>query len=107
MMSNSSMAQVPTAYASKYLQQLCKHWQHNLEVAFTPEQGTITFPRDARGADWKDKAVVTLIARPGTLECRIDASEPGQLEALKGALARHLDRFAFREAPLAFHWVDG
>jgi uncharacterized protein len=26
---------------------------------------------------------------------------------LKGALARHLDRFAFREAPLGFDWVDG
>ncbi|HEX7694289.1 MAG TPA: DUF2218 domain-containing protein, partial [Sphingomonas sp.] len=25
-------------------------------------------------------------------------------EGLKGAVARHLDRFAFREAPLAFDW---
>ena len=40
------------------------------------------------------------------LVCRIEASEPGQLEGLKGALARHLDRFAFREAPLAFDWKD-
>ena len=37
---------------------------------------------------------------------RIEASAPGQLEALKGAVARHLDRFAFREAPLTFDWVD-
>jgi hypothetical protein len=43
----------------------------------------------------------------GALICRIDASAPGQLEALKGAVARHLDRFAFREAPLTFDWVDG
>jgi len=35
---------------------------------------------------------------------RIEASAEGQLEALKGAVARHLDRFAFREAPLAFDW---
>ena len=58
------------------------------------------FPRDARGASWAGDGVVTLDARHEALECRIDASEPGQLEALKGALARHLDRFAFREAPL-------
>ena len=38
--------------------------------------------------------------------CRIDASAPGQLEGLKGAVARHLDRFAFREAPLTFDWKD-
>jgi len=30
----------------------------------------------------------------------------GQLDALKGAVARHIDRFAFREAPLAFDWRD-
>jgi hypothetical protein len=29
-----------------------------------------------------------------------------QLDALKGAVARHIDRFAFREAPLAFNWQD-
>ena len=103
----SSTASVPTANGSRYLQQLCKHWAHNLEVDFTAERGTVIFPRDARGADWKDKGVVTMIAHATTLECRIDASEHGQREALKGALARHLDRFAFREAPLTFAWVDG
>ena len=38
------------------------------------------------------------------LEVRVDASSPDQLEGLKGAVARHLDRFAFREAPLMFDW---
>ena len=49
-MIHTATAQVPTAHASKYLQQLCKHWQHNLAVAFTADHGTVTFPRDARGA---------------------------------------------------------
>ena len=62
--------------------------------------------RDARGAEWAGDGTVTLTAHADHLECRIDASEPGQLEALKGALARHLDRFAFREAPVAFDWHD-
>jgi len=38
-MTFSSIADVPTAHASKYLQQLCKYWQHNLEVAFDAERG--------------------------------------------------------------------
>jgi hypothetical protein len=105
-MTVSSTAQVPTASGSKYLQQLCKHWSHNLAVEFTAERGTVVFPRDARGADWPGDATVTMIAHPETLECRIDASVDAQREGLKGALARHLDRFAFREAPLQFAWQD-
>lgn len=105
-MSVASTAHVPTANGSKYLQQLCKHWAHNLAVSFDAGQGTVTFPRDARGADWQGDGVVRFAAQPDALDCRIEASEPGQLEGVKGAVARHLDRFAFREAPLAFDWRD-
>jgi len=103
-MSVSSTATVPTKSGSRYLQQLCKHWTHNLEVEFTPEHGTVRFPRDMRGANWTNDGMLTLTARPDALECRLDASEAAQLEALQGAVARHLDRFAFREAPLPFDW---
>ena len=102
----SSIARVPTQNGSKYLQQLAKHWSHNLDVRFDAEQARIVFPRDARGADWPGDGTVTMRAQPGQLECRIDATAPGQLDGLKGALARHLDRFAFREAPLTFEWQD-
>jgi uncharacterized protein len=105
-MSASATASVPTAHGSKYLQQLCKHWAHNLQVEFDAAKGTVVFPKDARGASWAGDGLVTVTAGDGTLECRIDASEAGQLEGLKGALARHLDRFAFREAPLQFAWKD-
>ncbi len=103
-MTLTTTASVPTASASKYLQQLCKHWEHNLAVEFTPAHGTVVFPKDARGADWPGDALVTFDAGADALEVRIDASIEGQLEGLKGAVARHLDRFAFREAPLAFDW---
>ena len=105
-MNASSIAEVPTAHGSRYLQQLCKHWAHNLAVEFDAREGKVIFPGDARGADWPGDGLVTMNARDGVLSCRIDASSPGQLEALKGAVARHLDRFAFREAPLRFDWVD-
>lgn len=103
-MTVSAMARTPTAQASKYLQQLCKHWEHNLAVTFDATHGTVVFPKDARGADWPGDATVTFVAEGDALLTRIDASDPAQLDGLKGAVARHLDRFAFREAPLAFDW---
>ncbi|GAA0326228.1 DUF2218 domain-containing protein [Sphingomonas oligophenolica] len=101
---DSAIARVPTTSGSKYLQQLCKHWQHNLAVEFTPAHGTVVFPKDARGADYPGDGLVTFDAGPEALAIRIDASSAEQLEGLKGAVARHLDRFAFREAPLALDW---
>ncbi len=105
-MAVATIAAVPTANGSRYLQQLCKHWQHNLAVEFTPDHGTVVFPRNARGADWPGDGLVTFDAGEAALEVRIDASSPAQLDGLKGAVARHLDRFAFREAPLSFDWRD-
>ena len=105
-MTFTTSAVVPTARASRYLQQLCKHWAHNPAVIFTPEHGTITFPKDVRGADHPGDAIVTFDARDAALDVRIDATSAEQRDNLKEVVTRHLDRFAFREAPLAFDWRD-
>lgn len=97
-------AAVPTEHASRYLQQLCKHWQHNLDVAFDAERGRVAFPRDTRGADWPGEGIVTFTAGSDALAIRVEATAAGQLDGLKGAVERHLDRFAFREAPLRYDW---
>ncbi|MEG3180612.1 DUF2218 domain-containing protein [Sphingomonas sp. LT1P40] len=104
-MAVSANGTAATSSASKYLQQLCKHWSHNLKVEFTAEHGTVVFPKDARGADWPGDAVVTFDALPVALAIRIDASVSGQLDGLKGAVERHVDRFAFREGALVYVWV--
>ncbi len=103
---NFATAQVATANGSRYLQQLCKHWAHNLEVEFDAAHGRIVFPKNGRGGDWPDDGVFTMTASPDTLSCHIKASDPGQLEGLKGAVERHLNRFAYREGELSFDWRD-
>ncbi|WP_230771258.1 DUF2218 domain-containing protein [Sphingomonas sp. Leaf4] len=104
MSTHTGTATVQTPNASRYLQQLCKHWQHNLTVEFTPDHGTVVFPKDARGADYPGDALVTFDAGADALTVRIDATSGEQLAALEGAVARHLDRFAFREGALTFDW---
>jgi hypothetical protein len=99
-------ARAPTSNARKYSLAVGKHWAHNLEVVDDGEAVRITFPKDARGADWPGDALVTLVPENGALVCRIEASAPAQRDGLKGAVERHVDRFAFREAPLVFEWRD-
>ncbi|MFM5948256.1 MAG: DUF2218 domain-containing protein [Novosphingobium sp.] len=105
-MTFSSTAIVPTDKASRYLQQLCKHWSHNMAVEFDPQHGKVVFPKDARGAEWPGDGLFTMAAGETTLTCRIEATSAGQLEGLKGAVQRHLDRFAFREGELVYDWQD-
>jgi hypothetical protein len=105
-MNPASIAIVSTPHGSRYLQQLCKHWAHNLEVSFTPERGTVLFPANARGGNHRGDGLATFVADDGALNVRLDASSPDQLESLKGAVARHIDRFAFREGPLSYEWRD-
>ncbi|MFN3620479.1 DUF2218 domain-containing protein [Sphingorhabdus sp.] len=105
-MSFIASARVPTDSASKYLQQVCKHWEHNLPVCFDASHGEIIFAKDARGANWPADATVSLDAEADALICTIQASSEGQRDGLKGALERHIDRFAFREGPLVYNWID-
>ena len=94
----ASVARVPTPSASRYLQQLAKHWSHKMTVEFSPEEGSIDFPNGAR---------LTMRAAPDTLDLllTVPAGEDGA--RMREVVASHLDRFAFREAPLTFDWRDG
>lgn len=102
----TSSAAVPTENGSRYLQQLCKHWSHNLAVEFDAQKGRVTFPKDARGQNHPGDGHLAMTAGPEHLLVRIDASSPDQPASLKSVAASHLDRFAFREAPLRFEWSD-
>ncbi len=92
----SATATIATAHGSRYLQQLAKHWSHKLEVTFDATQATIRFPNGV---------VASLEAGDAALLARLDAPDPETLARMKGVLAEHLDRFAFREAPLPFVWA--
>ncbi|MCM2395303.1 DUF2218 domain-containing protein [Rhizobium sp. S95] len=89
-----AIAIVPTQSGWKYLQQLCKHWAHKLEVELGEKSGIVRF----------SEAVATMSADDTTLTVEVEAVSPEVLEQMKGVVSSHLDRFAFREAPLPFEW---
>lgn len=88
-MTNAQTARstLQTASASRYLQQLCKHFEHKLPVAFDPNAGTIEFPFGLCALT-ADEATLTMVVTP---------SEPEMMDKLQDVVARHLVRFAFRE----------
>ena len=88
-------ATIPTVSASRYLQQLCKHWSHKFAVNFTPQHGTIPF---------HETRVCTLDASPEHLALRIEAADDAMLERTQGVVIEHLKRFAFREELGTVQW---
>ncbi len=93
-----SVARVPTLSASRYLQQLAKHWSHKMEVSFTAEEGSIAFPNGAHLAMRADSATLDLV---------LTVPEDGDALRMREVVASHIDRFAFREGPLTYDWREG
>jgi len=89
-----STATVKTEQASRYLQQLCKHWSHKMPTEFDTRQGRIDFPSGAQ---------VFMQAGTNDLTVRIDTPDDEGLPRLQTVVEDHIKRFAFREE-LEFAW---
>ncbi len=86
-MTDTATASIPTAKASGYLQQLCKHFGHKTSVEFDAESGWIEF-----GFGRAEMA-----AKPAVLTILAAAENADDLKKLKKVISSHLERFAFRE----------
>ena len=91
----TSQARVPTAEASRYLKQLCRHWSHKFPVETTDDHGTVPFGEDR---------VCTFEAEADALLMRVATPDPAALTRLENVVADHLLRFAFRENLGEIRW---
>lgn len=89
----TSRADVGTEHASRYLQQLCKHWAHKFVVEFDPSHGSIELPAGRTVLD----------ADASTLRIAVSAEGQPDLERLAKIVEDHIRHFGFREE-LAFRW---
>lgn len=89
-----AFATIATEDASRYLQQLSKHWSHRFTVAFDAHCSEI---------DFGDGRKLMLEAYESELRMTLTGSDAAGLTQLEGVVAEHLQRFAFRE-PLTIMW---
>ena len=86
---------VETAHASRYLQQLAKHWSHKFEVEFTPTHGVIQLPFGP----------CELAADETGLDLSLTGGPDADMTNFKRVVAEHLQRFGHRET-LVFDWTE-
>ncbi|CAH2405703.1 DUF2218 domain-containing protein [Mesorhizobium escarrei] len=84
-----------TPNAGRYLQQLCKHFAHKVEVDYGDGHGQCRF----------SCGTATMNAGPERLDITVEAVDTKALTETKQVIESHLVRFAFREnlPPLAWH----
>ncbi|QRE72963.1 DUF2218 domain-containing protein [Methylobacterium aquaticum] len=89
-----SRAVVGTAHASRYLQQLAKHWSHRFETEFDQHSARIALPLGETRLTASDEALTIDLSVP----------DPATLPDFHAVIVRHLERFAFRET-LRIDWA--
>ncbi len=92
----SSIGTLNTESASKYLQQLCKHFSHKLKVTFTLAEGHIEFPFGQCELKAAEKVLTLQAISP----------DEANLTKLKPVIESRLKRFAFREEE-ELKWGEG
>ena len=81
----------------RYIQQLVKHWGHKMATSYDEGDGAGAFP-------FSDLTSAVMTARKDGIAITLKTADRDESERMRGVLERHLDRFAFREAPLPFDW---
>ncbi|MBD8874722.1 DUF2218 domain-containing protein [Roseibium polysiphoniae] len=82
-----------TASASKYLQQLCKHFAHKVPADWDANKGEVSFPF----------GFCQMFATDASLTIRCEADEDQSMARMKGVIDSHIERFAWREE-LKLEW---
>ena len=81
----------------RYIKQLVSHWGHKYVTSYA--DGTGTFP-------FSELETAVMAARPGGIAITLTTADQTRNVHMRGVIERHIDRFAFREAPLAYEWNE-
>ncbi|GAB1361016.1 DUF2218 domain-containing protein [Rhodobacter sp.] len=87
-------ASYATAHGSRYLQQLCKHFAHKVEVTFDETKGRAAFPT----------GTADLTADAASLNFRIESEDAKAMIQARFVIDSHLVTFAHRENFTGLTW---
>ncbi|EJF89095.1 DUF2218 domain-containing protein [Bartonella tamiae] len=88
-MAIQSRTLIQTDHASKYLQQLAKHWSHKL--------ADLTFDETTAHIPFRQGVILDMFANKDALEVQFITTDEDDALKMEGVFDRHLERFAFRE----------
>ena len=83
----------------RYIQQLVSHWGHKFATSYDEGDGMGAFP-------FSEHTNVVMTARPEGIAITLTTADMEENERMRGVIERHIDRFAFREAPLTYDWTE-
>ena len=87
------------AKPERYIQQLVKHWGHKMATSYDEGDGMGVFP-------FSDLENAVMTARPDGIAITLVTPDHERNVHMRGVIERHIDRFAFREAPLKYEWEE-
>lgn len=82
--------------ASRYLQAMCRHFAHKVEVQYGTERGWAAMPYGS----------LYMRVIDNVLHFEIEAADEALLERLKSVIDAHIVRFAFREKLERLEWSE-
>ena len=83
----------------RYIQQLVSHWGHKMATTYDEGDGMGAFP-------FSEHTNAVMTARPEGIAITLTTADKEENVRMRGVIERHIDRFAFREAPLTYEWND-
>ena len=89
----------PCEKPERYIQQVVSHWSHKMATSYDKGDGMGLFP-------FSEHTHCIMTARPEGIGITLTTADRAENERMRGVVERHIDRFAFREAPLTYTWEE-
>ena len=83
----------------RYIQQLVSHWGHKFATSYDEGDGMGLFP-------FSEHTNCVMTAHENGIAITLTAADLDENVRMRGVIEKHIDRFAFREAPLTYTWNE-
>ncbi|MFB0610675.1 MULTISPECIES: DUF2218 domain-containing protein [Erythrobacteraceae] len=98
-MSATATGMVKCEKPERYIQQLVKHWGHKMATTYDEGDGMGVFP-------FSEHTNAVMTAHKDGIGITLTTADHEENVRMRGVIEEHIDRFAFREAPLEYEWKD-